>query len=119
MSKLILFVGVLALSISAVCVASEVRDNQRLSDIFEADQASRTRHPIDWEAMVKQDRERRAEVLDMIRNGSVRTALDYFNAALVFQHGETLEDYRLAFALAKISATLDPGFRGARGMMAA
>lgn len=36
----------------------------------------------------------------LLKRGKVRTYTDYFNAALIFQHGLTLSDYKLAQALA-------------------
>lgn len=36
----------------------------------------------------------------MLTQGEVRTGLDYYNAALIYQHGKTPDDYLLAHVLA-------------------
>jgi len=38
--------------------------------------------------------------MDLLKAGQVRTGLDFSNAALIFQHGESEDDYRLAYSLA-------------------
>lgn len=112
--------------IFAVCLgwlgtglSAHAADNLRLVEIFEADQAIRSGEPVDWTAAQKQDLAHRHEVLEMLRDNGIRTSNDFFRAALVFQHGQTFDDYQLAFSLAKIAATLNPEHRGARGLSAA
>lgn len=53
----------------------------------------------------------------MLNAGEVRTATDYFHAALIFQHGADPEDYLLAHVLAVNSVIL--GNRDARWLAAA
>ena len=99
--------------------AAHADDNRRLWEIFEADQKSREGDAIDWQAMAEQDRAHRAEVLSLIRSNALHTSNDYFNAALVFQHGDTTDDYLLALGLAQIAATLDPDNKAALWLTAA
>lgn len=110
--------------VAALCLAwgtatAHADDNRRLAEIFEADQRARNQEPADWQAMAEQDRGHRAEVLSMLRDNALRTSKDYFNAAIVFQHGDTPDDYLLALSLAQIAATLDPGNKGALWLTAA
>lgn len=116
MSKTIL---VVLLGLLGTCLTANAADNPRLVEMFEADQAVRTGESIDWAAAEKQDLAHRVEVLEMIRGNALRTSNDYFRAALVFQHGQAFDDYQLAFALAKIAATLDPNHTAALGLSAA
>jgi hypothetical protein len=44
----------------------------------------------------------------LLAAGAIRAAADYYRAAMVFQHGDDLADYRLAHALATLAMTLAP-----------
>lgn len=46
------------------------------------------------------DRVRRAQTLAILKAGRVRSGTDFSNAALIFQHGESEDDFRLAYSLA-------------------
>jgi hypothetical protein len=96
-------------------------DNERLRAIVQADQAERENEwkPEDFQSILQRDAERRAEVQSELSSGRVLTSSDYFNAALVMQHGQGLEDIRMAHALATISASLDPSNRSAKWLKAA
>ena len=99
--------------------AEELTDNLRLTEIFKEDQDVRKAMPIDWSKVAPMDKSHREEVLTLLRSGNVRTANDLYHAAMVMQHGGTTEDYRLAFSLSELSATLDPTNKKARWLSAA
>ncbi|MEM9702019.1 MAG: hypothetical protein AAF907_06210, partial [Planctomycetota bacterium] len=82
-------------------------DNAVLKRLFDDDQADRKGGTIDAETF-QRDATRRQQTLDELRAGRVRTASDYYHAAMVFQHGQTADDIRLAFSLAWTSAQMDP-----------
>ncbi len=96
-------------------------DNQRLAALFEQDQADRKGGPdgIDWEVVSRRDENRREEVLALFGQGEIRTAKDFYHAAMIFQHGSTVEEARLAYSLAWISVTLDPSSESSRWLSAA
>jgi hypothetical protein len=96
-----------------------LRDNSRLIALFEEDQSARSTKEIDWSVVDMQDEARRDEVLSLLKKGQVHTAHDFYNAAVVFQHGETADDVRLAFSLAWISASLEPEIKEIRWLSAA
>lgn len=81
-------------------------DNPLLRRLFDEDQGDRTTATIDAET-VKRDARRREQVLRELRSGRLRTANDYYHAAMVFQHGESADEIRLAFSLAWTSAQMD------------
>lgn len=95
------------------------KDNPKLTKMFEIDQSDRGKKSADWETIIKLDREHRSEVRKLLKTGQLRTSKDYFHAAMIFQHGETTEDYKLAFSLAQFAATLDPGNKSALWLTAA
>lgn len=92
MNKLFVIVACLLL---ASCIGQLSRtkhtsvDNQQLLALFKADQKARSTDEVDWEIASRQDKERREEVLSVIKDQGLRTAGDFNHAAMVFQHGET------------------------------
>ncbi len=46
--------------------------------------------------------------MEIMARGEIRAAEDFFNAALVFQHGATTDDIRLAYALVTIASAMRP-----------
>jgi hypothetical protein len=80
--------------------------NEELRRLCEADQADRRGYQLAPGA-VERDRARRRRVAELIEAGALREGLDYHHAALIFQHGETLEDYWRAYELAR--AAMDAG----------
>lgn len=111
-----LFVASLCLSAAAPACAQ----NPELIALYQADQAARSDPAeIDWEVLVPEDRKRRERVIDILRAGAVRMAADYYHAAMVFQHGENLEDIRLAHALSTIAMSLAPDEKQYRWLTAA
>lgn len=94
-------------------------DNAELAEMYRQDQAARQQHPIDWTRVAKQDRAHRERVLALLRNGQVTTAKDYLHGAMIMQHGESFDDYRLAIGLSVVAATMDPNLKQARWLSAA
>jgi hypothetical protein len=95
--------------------------NPRLIELRDADQADRStgRDSINWSVVSVRDAARRTEVHKLLADGLLRTSGDYQAAALIFQHGEGVEDIRLAHSLATIARDLDPKNRGATFLIAA
>ncbi len=82
------------------------QDNPELVRMFAEDQAARRVENIDWEVVSEQDAERRSAVMSILRAGGIRTRQDYYNAAMIFQHGGSAEEIRLAHSFATIASTL-------------
>jgi hypothetical protein len=91
---------VLAIVLALTAGGATAADNPALATLFQQDQADREGASIDWQAVTTRDAARRAQAKALLDQGAVRSAADYYHAAMVFQHGETLDDYRLANALA-------------------
>lgn len=95
-------------------------DNALLAQWFAQDQAARQDGPdIDWKQLLESDRQRRVQVMQVLAQGGVRTAADYYHAAMVFQHGDGLQDIQLAHALASVAAALVPEEKKYRWLSAA
>ena len=118
----------LALSLAIVCAqsafASEsatLQNNGELTKLFESDRADREPGPdgIDWDVIGERDTDRRNRTLEIIRKGEARTSEDFRHAAYIFQHGKTIEDFRLALSLAWLAASIDPDNQDAKWLTAA
>lgn len=109
--------ALLAVALLQTCqVEAASSSSQTLANIAAADQADRTpgSNKIDWNVVGKRDAARREQVMQLLNAGNVRTAEDFFDAALVFQHGDTMQDAQLAFALATVASRIDPANRDAK-----
>ena len=116
----------LAFASSQACFASDMSpaphppsDNAALQKIFNADQADRLGDGFrkEPEAVIARDKQRRDITLQMLKDGAMHTARDYFSAAMVFQH--SAEDIGLAHSLATIASYLDPQNEQYRWLIAA
>ena len=103
--KSVLLAALLAMTGPAAAAPS---DNPELTLLFQQDQADREAPDIDWKVVGPRDEARRTRVHALLDTGEVRSAADHYHAAMVFQHGETLADYRLANALATIAMVQAP-----------
>jgi hypothetical protein len=85
------------------------KNNKLLISLFKQDQADRqpSRYVGNEERVEGNDSRRREIVSEIIRKGGIVTALDHYNAAIIFHHGTNVRDYKIAYDLAKISADLD------------
>lgn len=111
----------LAAILSTTALAGPTPSNPALERLKAEDQAARSgsMKDIDWDKLSVEDAERRIKVLEFLRQGTVRSAEDYCNAAMIFQHGETIDDIRLAYALATTSRALGPDEKRCRWLSAA
>jgi hypothetical protein len=63
---------------------------------------------LSWSEINQRDQSRREEVLSALRRGELRTAQDFYIAAIIYHHGQTTDHYRLATSFAWIAATIEP-----------
>jgi hypothetical protein len=101
--------------------ARRLGGNPELERLFQEDQADRRAGPseIDWNALHRRDTARRGRVGAIIQAGGARTASDFYHAAMVFQHGDTCADFRMAHRLAHTAAVMDPADEQALWLAAA
>lgn len=79
--------------------------NEELKKLYEADVEERKKLGMEkeevGEELLKHDKNRRQKVKEMIEKGKLGVAEDFHHASVIFQHGETSDDYKLANQLAK------------------
>jgi len=83
-------------------------DNPELLILFQEDQADRTPpdgKSIDWKTVGARDLMRQALVREFYSKNKLRTGRDYYNAAMILQHGGTPQDYLLAHELCIVAAS--------------
>jgi hypothetical protein len=73
--------------------------------IFTEDQRVRTSGKIDWKVVNKSDAKRRQQTRQLLAKGALHTGKDYEEAAFVFQHGDSSNDYLLAHTLAMVAVS--------------
>jgi hypothetical protein len=95
--------------------------NRELYTLFTADQADRAGNldKIDWKVVAPRDEQRRVRTLAIVKAGQARVAADYYHAAMVMQHGATVEDTMQARAWALRAVELDGKDQHARWLAAA
>jgi hypothetical protein len=93
--------------------------NRELWAIREADDADRQPEHVDAEAVIERDRARLLRVKEIIAAGGLKTAMDYFIAAMIHQHGSTPDDFLAARPLALRAVELDPTNTRAKWLVAA
>lgn len=79
--------------------------NPEMKAIFDEDQRVRMQSQIDWNAVSKTDAQRRNRTRELLNSGALHTGTDYEEAAFVFQHGSSSDDYLLAHTLAMVAMT--------------
>jgi hypothetical protein len=98
---------------------SPPNDNAELARIFQEDQDDRKPglHGIDWAKVKPRDDARLARTRELYASGALRTAADWFHAALILQHSSEADDYLLAHEMSV--AAVVQGEKDARWLAAA
>ncbi len=99
-------------------ICSDPQVEQRIKKLFEEDQLARAgEETLIPEDRMKSDYQRRVEVMRYLEMGVVNNAESLYFAAVIFQHGNCSEHYKLANELAKRS--MENNFHPARWLFAA
>ena len=94
-----------------------MKNNATIKRLFEADQRVRKQKRIDWSKVCIQDMTRQKKVTKMLEKSLVKTAVDYYHAAMIFQHASEVSGNKVAQRLAKKS--MDMGEERAKWLYAA
>ena len=78
----------LFLLLFSLTASSQVKDNAELQKMYDEDQNSRSVSNIDWNILSRQDSLREIRVYELIKEGKIVTGKDYYNSAMIFQHGK-------------------------------
>ncbi len=100
------FMKILFFIFSPLYVFSQT-DNSELQKMYNEDQSSREVKDIEWAILSKRDRERESRVYDLIKLGQIVTGKDYYNSAMIFQHGSDSIAYGMAVKHMRKAIELD------------
>jgi len=75
--------------------------------MFDEDQKARSSSNIDWFILSKHDKEREKRVYEMIDAGLIKTGKDYYNSAMIFQHGNDIKASSMAVQQMRKAIELD------------
>ena len=100
---------------SAQSVGSECSKNvprsasSELAEMFTEDQIDRSALDAErgfqqWQEILVHDKAHHARVLELIHQGGLQSAEDYYHAAMIMQHGNEPTDFMLAHILATAAA---------------
>lgn len=107
------YAGLMLSALASSCVAS--RTNSDLQQMAEQDQYDRL-HNVPDEG--SHDVAHRLAVQRLLASRQLRTSRDYYNAALILQHGDSASEYLQANELAKKSLALNPRNHATRTLIA-
>jgi len=95
--------------------------SSELQDLFRADRNERTNHPEygtpEYQLLRERDAQRRTRLQSIIESGGLKEPEDYYHAAWLLNHGESIEEIWQAHVLAMEAVKL--GFGRARWLAAA
>lgn len=77
-------------------------DNEEIAELAREDQQDRRPPPgqsIDWSVVIPRDQAREKRVKELYAAGALHTGTDYYNVAMVLQHGTSADDMLLAHEL--------------------
>lgn len=77
-------------------------DNEELARLARQDQEDR-RGSIDWSVVIPRDQAREKRVKELYVSGALHTGTDYYNVAMVLQHGTSADDMLLAHDLCVVA----------------
>ncbi|WP_316734924.1 tetratricopeptide repeat protein [Pedobacter aquatilis] len=103
--KALIFTVLTFLSLS---VYAQSKNNEELQKMYDEDQSARLSGKIDWKILLKQDSLREQKVYEFIKDGKIITGKDYYNSAMIFQHGRDTIASSMAVKQMRKAIELDP-----------
>ncbi len=90
-------------------------ENAELKNIYDEDQNDRREElwKKDEQLMNERDEQRLNRVLELLNENAVKAPADYLHAAMILQHGRSIDHFELAHTLAKRAA--DEGYGSKEG----
>jgi tetratricopeptide (TPR) repeat protein len=90
------FLHTITILLLSATTFSQTTDNPELQKMADDDQNARKQPNIDWTILNKEDKTRRERTAQLFKEDRVKTAKDYLNAGIVFQHGSDSIDSAMA-----------------------
>jgi hypothetical protein len=87
-----------------------------LEDIADRQQVTNWSDPAQVQRIQERDLQRLKKVKQLVETSQLSESEDYYHAAFIYQHGQTLDDYQQAYHLARES--MNRGYEPAKWMYA-
>lgn len=87
---------------------AQFTDNAEMKGMYDADQSARRALEVNWDQLHKDDSARQIRTRQLLDSGKLTTGQDYYNAVMIFQHGEDTVASGLSVRLMKKALDLDP-----------
>ena len=107
---------------TAKTLPQNVTDNAELARLHQEDQSDRTPpdgKAIDWSKVGPRDKVRLERTKELYRENQLKTANDYYHAALILQHGRVPEDFLLAHEFCIVAMSMGRNDKHTRWLAAA
>jgi hypothetical protein len=91
---------------------TKAADSSEVHRLFIEDQADRPNSKglgMDWSRINERDRKRRERTHQLLAAGELKSAQDFHDAAYIFQHGDSPDDFLLAHVLATVAVAKGDG----------
>jgi len=104
--KATIWICFLAASVSfGACTQNNSSVSHEVHELYLEDQKDRGvgGESLPWDKIEPRDRIRRMSIHEFLSAGALQTAEDFHDAAFIYQHGQTSDDYLLAHVLATVA----------------
>src|SRR5690349_19444659 len=103
--RLVLFVCVAGCLVAGAAVPRQAKSVSAIHTLYIEDQQDRSDGgpALQGEQMLQRDAARREQAHKMLEAGTLKSADDFHDAAFIYQHGQTSDDYLLAHALGTVA----------------
>lgn len=92
---------------SAGTIYAQTTNNAEMQQMYDEDQNGRKATPIDWKVLNKLDSTHRVRTYELLAANKLITGKDYYNAAMIFQHGSDTIASVMAIQLMRRALELD------------
>ena len=103
--------AIIILTFSLLSCSDKVNEEKLMSstidEVYTSDQEDRKTNNINWSVISKRDELRSKRVNQLLDSNKIKTAKEYSQAAMIFQHGEDSTDYKKAILLMKKAIEMD------------
>ena len=101
------FWQVALMQLFTLTTVAQAKDNIELQKMYDEDQSARSVSNINWIILSKQDSLREIRVYELIKENKIVTGKDYYNSAMIFQHGRDTAASGMAVKQMKMAIELD------------
>lgn len=93
-------------------IANDGFNSMNIDQLYDSDQADRVNHgEINWDSVISKDEQRKHRVLELLKTNAIINAKDFWKASIIMQHGQEIDDYKIAYSFANIYYEKSPAVK--------